>query len=90
MHWKLKPKQNSKNSKSTVQEDWKEARALTFTNDTTVYTEQLEDLQINRGGKPQEDVKGKETDSSLQVPERTQGTPIPRETHSTLGLQTVR
>lgn len=31
---KLKPKQNSKNSNKQAQEDWKEARALTFTNDT--------------------------------------------------------
>ena len=73
MHWKFKPKQHSKNSKQTVQEDWKEARTLTFTNDTTVYTEGLGDLQINGGGKPQEDVKGKETDSSLEVPERNTG-----------------
>jgi len=38
-----------------------------------VYIEGLGDLQINGGGKPQEDAKGKETDSSVEVPERNTG-----------------
>ena len=42
-----------------------------------MYTERLEGLQINGGGKPQEDVKGKDTDSSLGIPERNTALPTP-------------